>query len=192
MKINFIVFGIIFSGLFFLTSCNNISAKESDSDEQIVSKTNKKDTISLKDDTSIELDEESSTLETSIQPIVFNIPPPTGPGTGVCEVSMTIQNNKLTARETCGMHIEETRTESKQILFKTFFKKNHQYKVSDLFNTDEGNSLGCDYFEFKGNKIFLYDENKKLLNDWFCIYGNTPRNMIDKESCDCIFLPSEN
>ena len=119
------------------------------------------------------------------QKIIFNIPSPSGPGSGVCSVTLTIDGSYLTATETCGGHNENEHTESTEKLFRVGFLKSHKYKVSKLINTNDGSSFGCEYFEIKENKLYLYDENMKIINDGFCCFFN-------KETCDCIFLPTEN
>ncbi|MFM1894651.1 MAG: hypothetical protein RIQ90_1817 [Bacteroidota bacterium] len=124
--------------------------------------------------------------------LTFHIPPPTGPGSGVCQVTLTINNVFLLATETCGGHDENGHTESAEKLFNIEFKRDFRYKVAELINTEMGSSFGCSYFEFKGNRLYLYDENKKIINDWFCTYGNIENREDNLESCDCIFLPSEN
>lgn len=126
--------------------------------------------------------------------IIYHIPPPSGPGTGVCEASLTIENNFILATAICGGHDEHGRTESTEKLFKTEFKQNYKYSVSKVIkpNSDGDEFLfGCAYFEIKENKLYLYDENKKIINEWFCKYGNTGNKTEDMESCDCIFLPSD-
>ncbi len=125
--------------------------------------------------------------------LTFHIPPPTGPGTGVCEITLTIDNFFLLATETCGGHDENGRTESTQELFQIEFKRDFKYKVSELINMDFGSSFGCEYFEFKENKLYLYDENKMIINDWFCTVGGFAVSYEENmETCDCIFLPSKN
>jgi hypothetical protein len=138
------------------------------------------------------VDEDKSTsTELNNEKLTFNIPPPTGPGTGVCEVTLKIDNNTITGIETCGGHDENGRTESSDKIFSIPFKTNYMYKVSNLFDTKNGNSLGCDFFEIKSSKLYLYNNKKEILSEWFCIYGNTSENMINEEKCDCIFLPSK-
>jgi len=126
-----------------------------------------------------------SEIKKNNEKIIFRIPPPSGPGSGVCEVTLTIDGNYLIASETCGGHDENGHTESSQKLFRVDFLKSHKYKVSKLINTNDGNSFGCEYFEIKENKLYLYDENLKIINDGFCCFFN-------KETCDCIFTPTEN
>lgn len=130
--------------------------------------------------------------QNSNKKIEYLIPPPSGPGTGVCEVTLTVDNVFLLATETCGGYDEHGRTESSRKLFKKEFISNHKYKVSELINTKDGSSFGCEYFEIMDNKLYLYDENKKIINDWFCTYGNIENRKDNLESCDCIFLPIEN
>ena len=125
--------------------------------------------------------------------LTFHIPPPSGPGTGVCDVTLTIDNFFLLATETCGGHDENGHTESTEKLFNIEFKRDFRYKVSELINTNMGSSFGCEYFEIKENKLYLYDENNKIINDWFCTIGGFALNYEENmETCDCIFLPSEN
>ena len=124
--------------------------------------------------------------------MIFNIPPPSGPGTGVCNVSLTIDSKYIIANQTCGGHNENGHIESTEELFNVPFVKNRKYKVSKLFDTSNGSSFGCEYFEIKENKLYLYDEKMKLVNDWFCIYGNTLQDYSNRETCDCIFSPSKN
>ena len=133
------------------------------------------------------------TLRQLREKLTFHIPPPSGDGTGVCEVTLTIDNVFLLATETCGGHDENGHTESTEKLFNIEFKRDFRYKVSELINTDMGSSFGCEYFEIKENKLYLYDENKKVINDWFCTIGGFAVNYKENmETCDCIFLPSEN
>jgi hypothetical protein len=49
--------------------------------------------------------------------LTFHIPPPSGPVTGVCDVTLTIENFFLLATETCGGHDENGHTESTEKLF---------------------------------------------------------------------------
>jgi hypothetical protein len=118
----------------------------------------------------------------------YFIPPPTGPGTGVCEITLFIKKGKLIAKETCGGHDENGRTEHTSTLFRTVFRKNYKYEVAALVKSGDGASFGCVYFEFKDDKLYLYDENQIILTEWFCIYGNTEQDMRNEDSCDCIFL----
>ena len=124
--------------------------------------------------------------------LTFHIPPPSGYGSGVCQVTLTIDYNFLHATETCGGHDENGHTESTEKLFTIEFKRDYRYKVSSLISAEMGSSFGCEYFEIKENKLYLYDENKKIINDWFCTQGNIENREDNLESCDCIFLPSEN
>ncbi len=130
--------------------------------------------------------------QNSNKKIVYHIPPPSGPGTGVCYVTLTIQNKYIIAIKTCGGHNEHGHTESSKKLFKKEFISNHKYKVSELINTKYGSSFGCEYFEIMNNKLYLYDENKNVINDWFCKYGNIEIKRENMETCDCVFLPTEN
>jgi hypothetical protein len=133
------------------------------------------------------------TLRQLREKLTFHIPPPSGTGTGVCAVTLTIDNVFLLATETCGGHDENGHTEFTRKLFNIEFKRDFIYKVSELINTDEGSSFGCEYFEIKENKLYLYDENKKVINDWFCTIGGFAVNYEENmETCDCIFLPSKN
>jgi hypothetical protein len=135
--------------------------------------------------------EKNETAKTINQKLVFNIPPASGPGTGVCFVDLHIEKMQLTAIETCGGHNEEGHTETTSKLFKVPFVENQKYKVSDLRESAGGGAIECEYFEFKGNKLYLYDENKKIINDWFCTFGNIENRQENMETCDCVFLPSE-
>ena len=129
----------------------------------------------------------------SFSQVTFHIPPPSGPGSGVCDITLSIDNFFLRATETCGGHDDNGHTESTEELFKIEFKRDFKYKVSELINLDLGSSFGCEYFEFKENKLYLYDENKMIINDWFCTVGGFAVNYEENmETCDCIFLPSEN
>ena len=123
--------------------------------------------------------------------IIFNIPPPSGYGSGVCEVTLTIDEKYILATETCGGNNGDEHTESSEKLFKVNLMKNYKYKISKLYNTSNGNSFGSEYFEIKENKLYLYDENLKIINEWFCTLGKIPASMKNKETCDCIFLPSK-
>jgi|LauGreDrversion4_2_1035121.scaffolds.fasta_scaffold07795_1 hypothetical protein len=128
-----------------------------------------------------------------VEKLTFHIPPPSGDGTGVCEVTLTIDNFFLLATETCGGHDDWGRTESEEELFKIQFKRDFKYKVSELINTEMGSSFGCEYFEIKENYLFLYDENDNIINDWFCTVGGFALNYKEgMETCDCIFSPSKN
>ena len=125
--------------------------------------------------------------------LIFDIPPPSGVGTGVCSTTLTVDNFILLANETCGGHDDNGHFESTQELFHIAFKRDFKYKVSELINIDFGSSFGCEYFEIIENKLYLYDENKKVLNEWFCtLYGNAVNYEENMETCDCIFLPSKN
>lgn len=126
------------------------------------------------------------------QKIVFIIPPPTGPGSGVCDVTLSIEKMQMTGTENCGGHDENGHTESTSKLFKVPFVENQFYTVSDLIDTTYESSFGCAYFEIKGGKLYLYDENKNIINDWFCTFGKIENRKENMETCDCIFLPSEN
>jgi hypothetical protein len=134
-------------------------------------------------------------IEQMGEKLTFHIPPPTGPGTGVCEITLSIDKSFLLATETCGGHDEYGRTESTEKLFNIEFKRDFRYKVSELFDTDMGRgyAFGCEFFEIKENKLYLYDENNKIINDWFCTVGGFAVNYEENtETCDCIFFPSEN
>jgi hypothetical protein len=113
----------------------------------------------------------------------YHLPPPTGPGTGVCSESLTVKNKRLIGIEICGGHNENGHTESHDKLFNVDFKANKVYKVSSLFDTRQGHAFGCDYFEFKNNKLYMYDENMKIVNEDFCC------GFVKK--CDCIISKSK-
>ena len=113
----------------------------------------------------------------------YHLPPPTGPGTGVCSESLTVKNKRLIGIEICGGHNENGHTESNDKLFNVDFKANKVYKVSSLFDTRQGHAFGCDYFEFKNNKLYMYDENMKIVNEDFCC------GFVKK--CDCIISKSK-
>lgn len=136
--------------------------------------------------------EKAGIIKTNNQKIVFFIPPPSGPGTGVCDVTLSIEKMQMTGTENCGGHDENGHTESTIKLFKVPFVENQFYKVSDLIDTTYESSFGCAYFEIKGGKLYLYDENKNIINDWFCTFGKIENRKENMETCDCIFMPSEN
>lgn len=193
------IFVAILFATFFLISCGSNSS----SNEKVEIIKEYKDSIALVEKANQDSiinsdfkDEKIKIIPKIKEKLTFHIPPPSGPGTGVCEVTLTIDNVFLLATETCGGHEEIGRTESTEKLFNIEFKRDFRYKVSELINTDMGSSFGCEYFEIKENKLYLYDENNKIINDWFCtgkgglfIAGDNKENM---ETCDCIFLPSEN
>jgi len=140
-----------------------------------------------------ELKDTIITLRQLREKLTFHIPPPSGPGTGVCEISLNIENNFLIATETCGGHNETGHYESTEKLFRIEFKRDLKYKVSELIDTNYGNSFGGEYFEIKENKLYLYDENKQIINDWFCTVGGFAVNYKENmETCDCVFFPSDN
>jgi hypothetical protein len=64
-----------------------------------------------------------------------------------------------------------------------------KYKVTDFISTEDQygfemySAFGCEYFEFKDNKIYLYDENFKPISEWYCC----PVNFSSEEAeiCDC-------
>ena len=190
------IFVAILFATFFLTSCGSNSS----SNEKVEIIKEYKDSIALVEKANQDSivnsdfkDEKIIIIPKIKEKLTFHIPPPSGPGTGVCEVTLTIDNDFLLATETCGGHDENGHTESTEKLFNTEFKRDFRYKVSELINTDMGSSFGCEYFEIKENKLYLYDENNKIINDWFCTIGGFAVNYKENmETCDCIFLPSEN
>lgn len=125
--------------------------------------------------------------------LTFDIPPTSGYGTGVCAITLNIENLFLIASLTCGGHNETGRTESTKKLFKIEFKRDYIYKVSEIINSNDRCFFSCEYFEIKGKKLYLYNENKKVINDWFCTQSRFAVNYVENmETCDCIFHPSEN
>ena len=187
------IFVAILFATFFLISCGSNSS----SNEKVEIIKEYKDSIALVEKANQDSivnsdfkDEKIIIIPKIKEKLTFHIPPPSGDGTGVCEVTLTIDNVFLLATETCGGHDENGRTESTEKLFNTEFKRDFRYKVSELINTDMGSSFGCEYFEIKENKLYLYDENKKIINDWFCTQGNTEKTEDNLETCDCIFLPN--
>ena len=123
---------------------------------------------------------------------IYSIPPPSGTGTGVCSVELKIykSSNMLKAVETCGGHDENGHTEYSEEIFMIGYKPNFKYDLTALIDTAYGNVFGCVYFEFKENMLYLYDNNFKVIHDWFCTEGHTPKREVNADSCDCIFLPS--
>lgn len=121
---------------------------------------------------------EKETLEIESYTGDYHIPPPSGPGTGVCSETLTIKDRRLIGTETCGGHDENGHTESHDELFNVDFRANKVYKLSGLFDTKDGHAFGCDYFEFKNNKLYLYDEKMKIINEDFCGFF--------AKKCDCI------
>jgi hypothetical protein len=173
-----VAFVLILSLLF--TACKNGSATSGNS----VS-----DTINLEaEDPALEDDAEA---EESQKSIIYRIPPVTGPGTGICEVYLKVEDKNLTAYETCGGHDENGRTESTSKLFSTGFRENHPYRVSELNGSGDDGNFGCRYFEFRDGKLYLLDESRKIMNEQFCVNGNTETDMSASQSCDCIFLSDE-
>lgn len=167
---------------------NNSTSNDKSSDENQAKILKEKEEQRIKD--SIELvEEERKEIESYTG--TYHIPPPTGPGTGVCEVYIYVKKGEIVAEQTCGMHVEPWgRTSAEKILFKTDLKLNKKYKLSQLFDVSGGHAFGCEYFEFKDHKLFLYDDKLKVVNDWFCclLYGG----ISDIENkCDCI-IPKSN
>lgn len=120
----------------------------------------------------------------------YCIPPPTGPGTGVCTVCIEIKNGFIIAEQECGGHDEHGRTSETETLFKVKLELNKKFKLSNLFDVSGGHAFGCEYFEFKDHKLFLYDDKLKVVNDRFCclLYDG----MFDFENkCDCIISKSK-
>ena len=180
-KINFNLLIYLF---FFLTliSCN-------EENEKNVNK------ISLDADSKNSFEKEIITEVEEKAPsnnLFFSVPPPTGPGSGVCSVNLVIRNSTIEGTESCGGHDEMGHTESSETIFKVKFIKNHKYKVSDLLKNGSGGSIGCEYFEIASNKLYLYDENLNIINDAYCQWGNTVNPINDNETCDCVFFPSPN
>jgi hypothetical protein len=113
----------------------------------------------------------------------YYLPPPSGPGSGVCFESLTIKNKRLIGTEICGGNDwVNGHYETQKILFNVEFKPHKVYKVSSLFDTRKGHAFGCDYFEFKNNKLYMYDENMKIVNEDFCC------GFVKK--CECIISKS--
>jgi hypothetical protein len=130
--------------------------------------------------------------------VIFNIPPESGPGSGVCQVTLSIKNGYMKAIEICGGHGGPNfeHTTSGGFLFKTKFIPDFMYQESKLRNTRDGNSIPGNYFKISGNKLYLYNEKQEILNDFFCTYGKTDYNnkgkkfeLMGEGSCDCIFYP---
>jgi hypothetical protein len=167
---------------------NLLIAGCADNDAQIVDVDNIK--VGVKSNDSLIKNQNDNDNDIANEKLTFHIPPPTGPGTGVCQVTLKIENNTLTGIENCGGHNGEEHTETTNKIFSVIYKPNHLYEVSTLFDTENGHSFGCDFFEIKSSKLFLYNKKKEILKEWFCIYGNTTENMIEEEKCDCIFMPS--
>jgi len=195
MKKTTIIFVAILFATFFLINCGSNSS--SNEKAEIIKEY--KDSIALVEKANQDSivnsdfkDEKIKIIPMMKEKFTFDIPPPTGFGTGVCQVTLSIDNVFLLATETCGGHDENGRTESTDKLFNIEFKRDFRYKVSNLINKNLGSSFGCEYFEIKENKLYLYDENNKIINDWFCTQGNTEKTEDNLETCDCIFLPSEN
>lgn len=175
-----------------LHSCEQNSTNSATKKNDNIENSQKNELIIDKKDTPSSVGNNIKSSDKINNKIIFNIPPPSGPGTGVCQVTLKIENNKIEAIQTCGGHDENGRTESSSQLFKVNFMQNHKYKISKLFDTSQGSAFGGEFFEIKDNQLYLYDENLNIINEWFCTHGNIPKNMRDKETCDCIFLPSEN
>lgn len=134
-----------------------------------------KDSLKLVEDEKKEIESYTGT---------YHIPPPSGPGTGVCFDKLIISNSRLICEEICGGNDwVNGHFETQKILFNVEFKPQKVYKVSSLFNTSEYGALGCDYFEFKNNKLYMYDENMKIVNEDFCC------GFVKK--CDCIISKSK-
>ncbi|MCF8407660.1 MAG: hypothetical protein K9G36_01695 [Crocinitomicaceae bacterium] len=153
---------------------SNARSSEDIKAEMLKEKNRIKDSLKL-------LEEEEKEIESYTGD--YYLPPPTGPGTGVCSESLTVKNKRLIGIEICGGHNENGHTESHDKLFNVDFKANKVYKVSSLFDTRQGHAFGCDYFEFKNNKLYMYDENMKIVNEDFCC------GFVKK--CDCIISKSK-
>jgi hypothetical protein len=195
MKKIMTIIGAMLFATFFLISCGSNSS--SNEKAEIIKEY--KDSIALEEKAkqvsivNSDLKDEKIEIHPKMnEKLIFHIPPPSGIGTGVCGVTLSINNFFLRATETCGGHDDNGHTESTTELFKIELKRDFKYNVSKLINTNWGSSFGCEYFEIKENKLYLYDENYKIINDWFCTYGNIENREDNLESCDCIFLPSEN
>ena len=194
MKKIMTIIGAMLFATFFLISCGSNSS--SNEKAEIIKEY--KDSIALVEKANQDSivnsdfkDEKIKIIPKIKEKLTFYIPPAQGPGSGVCSVTLSIDNFFLLATLTCNgiSNDGNGHTESKEKLFNIKFKRDFRYKVSKINN---GEYLDCEYFEIKENKLYLYDENNKIINEWFCTYGNIENREDKLESCDCIFLPSEN
>jgi hypothetical protein len=193
MKKILTIIGAMLFATFFLISCGSNSSsnekaeiiKEYNDSIALVEKANQDSIVN-----SDFKDEKIKIIPKIKEKLTFYIPPATGPGAGTCSVTLSIDNFFLLATLSCGQPDENlTYKEITEKLFNIKFKRDFRYKVSKINN---GAGLGCEYFEIKENKLYLYDENNKIINAMYCKYGNIENREDKLESCDCIFLPSEN
>jgi hypothetical protein len=160
---------------------NNSTSNDKSSDENQAKILKEKEEQRIKDSLK-SVEDEKKEIETYSGN--YFVPPPSGPGTGVCSDNLIIKNNRLICEEICGGNDwVNGHFETQKILFNVEFKPHKVYKVSSLFNITEYGALGCDYFEFKNNKLYLYDENMKIVNEDFCC------GFVKK--CDCIISKSK-
>lgn len=118
----------------------------------------------------------------------YLVPPPSGMGTGTCYIKLEVRADLLKAVHTCGGHNQNGHTEKTQVLFGTDFKQNYKYRVTDYAGGSELDVFGCEYFEFKNGKLYLYDSNFNIIHDWFCTQGKKDSQVDENGNCDCIFL----
>lgn len=158
---------------------NNSTSNDKSSDENEAKILKEKEEQRIKDSLKL-VEEERKEIESYSGN--YCIPPPTGPGTGVCTVCIEIKNGFIIAEQECGGHDEHGRTSETETLFKVKLELNKKFKLSNLFDVSGGHAFGCEYFEFKNNKLYLYDENMKVVDDDFCGF------FVKK--CDCIISKS--
>ena len=117
---------------------------------------------------------------------VYSCPPLSGPGTGVCFVDLRVKNGQIKGVETCGGHDDLGRTESSSTIFVTTFRENYLFRLDNLLKKYDETSFPGFFFKFKLGKLYIYDENEKIVHDFACCYGGDERTKDEEGACDCV------
>lgn len=178
---------------------NNSTSNDKSSDENEAKILKEKEEQRIKDSLKL-VEEERKEIESYTGN--YTIPSPSGRAltitqtVGRYEITLKVENGLLSVIEETGNYrnsenLSDVYTETKTLII-TEFKLNKKYKVSTLINIKNNSAFGCEYFEFKDHKLFLYDDKLKVVNDWFCCPLYDGGEMFDVENkCDCI-IPKSN
>lgn len=118
----------------------------------------------------------------------YACPSLSGPGTGICYVDLYVKKGKIKAVEICGQHIDpdQGRTESKSTIFTTDFRENYLYRLRSFLKHPEESSFPGASFKFKSGRLYIYDENNKIVHEYGCCWGGDKSSKDEEDACDCI------
>jgi PBP1b-binding outer membrane lipoprotein LpoB len=115
---------------------------------------------------------------------VYTIPQSSGIGSGVPTTEFEVTNNRIIGRLYSPGYDENGRTEDISELFDIAFIENKKFNYKEIGGEEEV----FNFFEFKNGKLYLFDNDGRIIHDNFCTFGRTEKDFTGSTACDCIFI----